>query len=146
MSPVQIFIILSALAIFPFVWLRGGRPERAVVVILLASYLLVPVLEGLRWGDLMAGVLAIDLAAWIAMIWLCLRYDRWWLLVVTGAQTLSLMAHPVLMLSPSLTLRESVAAQWAFTLVALYSLLLGVVERRLAGERPAGHRVASTQT
>lgn len=140
MSPVQIIIILSALVIFPFVWLRGGRPERGVVAILLACYLLVPVLEGLRWGSLMAGVLAIDLTAWIGMVWLCLRYDRWWLLFVTGAQTLSLMAHPVLMLSPSLTLRESIAAQWAFTLVALYSLLLGVVERRLAGEAPLGWR------
>lgn len=146
MAPVQTFIILSALVIFPFVWLRGGRPERGVVAILVASYLLVPVLEGFRWGNLLAGVFLIDLTAWIGMIWLCLRYDRWWLLIAAGTQTLSLMAHPILMLSPSLTVRESVAAQWAFTLVCLYSLLLGVIERRLAGESPIGWRKPSTQT
>lgn len=136
MAPVQLFIILSALAIFPFAWLRGGPPERAAVGFQLSSYVLAVAVQHLRWGSLAVGVTAVDLALWLGLVWLSLRYDRWWLMVAAGAQTLNLMTHPVLLLSASLTTRESVAAQWVFTLVSLYSLLLGVFERRLAGERP----------
>jgi hypothetical protein len=39
LAPVQLFIILSALAIMPFAWLRGAAPERAVAALLLAAYL-----------------------------------------------------------------------------------------------------------
>lgn len=136
MAPVQLFIIISALAIFPFAWLRGGRPERAAVGVQLASYVLAVVVQDLRWGSLSVGVAAVDLALWLSLVWLGLRYDRWWLMIAAGAQTLNLMTHPVLLLSTSLTARESIAAQWVFTLVTLYSLLLGVLERRLAGETP----------
>lgn len=136
MAPVQLFIILSALVIFPFAWLRGGRPERAVVGFQLASYLLAVVLQDWRWGSLFIGVAVVDLGLWLGLVWLSLRYDRWWLMIAAGAQTLNLMTHPVLLLGASLTARESVAAQWVFTLVTLYSLLLGVLERRLAGESP----------
>ena len=138
MAPVQIFIILSALVIMPFAWLRGGRPERAVVVAQLAGYLLASAVQSWRWGNLFVGVAAVDFAVWICLVWLSLRCDRWWLLIVTGAQTLNLIAHPVLLLGISLTARETVAAQWAFTIVTLYSLLLGVLERRLSGEPPGG--------
>jgi len=138
LAPVQIFIILSALVIMPFAWLRGGRPERGVVALLLAAYLSLPIVQGWRLGPVSVGVALTDFACWAGMIWLVLRYDRWWLLIAAGAQTLNLMAHPVLLLVPNITLRESIAAQWAFSVVSLYSLLLGVLERRLSGEPPGG--------
>lgn len=142
----QLFIILSALVIFPFVWLKGARPERAVVAILLACYLSLPFVQGWRWGEVLIGIAITDLVGWLAFIWLSLRYDRWWLLIATGAQTLNLMAHPVLLLVPEITVRESVAAQWVFSLVSLYSLLLGVLERHLAGETPGMGQAPHTQS
>lgn len=136
MPPVQLFIILSALVIMPLAWIRGGRPERAVATILFFAYLSGPFIEGWRWGRLSVGVAAVDILVWAALLWLSLRHDRWWLLIAAAAQTLNVVAHPALLMSPSLTTRENVAAQWVFTLVSLYALLAGVVERQLAGERP----------
>jgi hypothetical protein len=144
LAPVQLFIILSALAIMPFAWLRGAAPERAVAALLLAAYLSLPLIQGWRWGPVLVGVALNDLAVWAGMLWLTLRYDRWWLLLAAGAQTLNLLSHPVLLLAETITLRDSIAAQWAFTLVSLYALLLGVLERRLSGEKPGGFGLRRT--
>jgi hypothetical protein len=137
LPPVQLFIIVSALVIFPLAWMRGGHPERAVVTILLVAYVSGPFVQSWQWGRLLAGVAVVDLVVWGAFLWLALRHDRWWLLLAAAAQTLNLVAHAALVMTPSLTTREHVAAQWVFTLVSLYALLLGVFERHLAGERPA---------
>ncbi|CAN5125856.1 hypothetical protein BH09PSE1_BH09PSE1_28690 [soil metagenome] len=123
--------------IFPFAWIRGGHPERAVAATLLLAYASGPFAQELQWGRVYVGVAAVDVIVWCVFVWLSLRYDRWWLLVASAAQTLNVMASVVLVLTPALTTRENVVAQWAFTVVSLYALLAGVLERRLAGERPA---------
>jgi hypothetical protein len=142
LAPIQLIIIFSALVILPLAWFRGGTPERAVAVLVALVYASTPLAQMLRWDRLYVGAALIDVVVLCILGWFCLRYDRWWLLVATAAQTLSVMATVVLILTPSLTARENVAAQWAFTLVSLASILLGVAERRLAGETPGGSQVA----
>lgn len=136
MAPVQLFILCSAFVIFPFAWIRGGHPERAVVATLVLAYVSGPFAQQLQWERLYVGVFAVDVVVWGVFAWLSLKYDRWWLLVATAAQTLNVTASVVMILTPALTMRENVAAQWAFTLVSLYALLAGVFERHAAGERP----------
>lgn len=138
----QLFILCSALLIFPLAWIKGGHPERAVVATLVLAYASGPFAQQIQWGRLYVGVGVVDVIVWCVFVWLSLRHDRWWLLVAAAAQSLNVMASVVLVLTPTLTTRENVAAQWAFTLVSLYALLLGVVERRLAGERAAAPRLS----
>ncbi|CAN5227811.1 hypothetical protein BH10PSE1_BH10PSE1_33790 [soil metagenome] len=137
MAPVQLFILFSAFVIFPFAWIRGGHPERAVVATLVLAYASGPLAQQIQWDRLYVGVALVDVTVWGVFVWLSLKYDRWWLFVAAAAQTLNVLASVVLVLTPALTVRENIAAQWAFTLVSLYALLLGVLERRMAGERPA---------
>jgi hypothetical protein len=127
---------VSALLIFPFAWIRGGHPERAVAITLILAYASGPFAQMIRWERLYVGVAIVDVMVWIVFVRLALKHDRWWLLVAAAAQSLNVMASVVLVMSPALTTRDNVAAQWAFTIVSLYALLFGVLERRLAGERP----------
>lgn len=137
MAPIQLFILCSAFVIFPFAWIRGGHPERAVVATLVLAYASGPLAQELQWGRLYVGVAVVDVVVWGVFVWLSLKYDRWWLFIAAAAQTLNVMASVVLVLTPALTMRENIAAQWAFTLVSLYALSAGVLERQMAGERPA---------
>lgn len=130
----KVFIILSALVIFPLAWARGGSPERWVASILVAAYVATYSLQFWFLGRVQIGVGLVDLVVWIAFVSLALKYDRWWLVLAAAAQTLSLTAHPAMYLTPDLHLRDNVAVQMVFTIVSLYALLLGVLERRLAGE------------
>jgi hypothetical protein len=131
---VKHFIILSALIIFPFAWFRGGPPERWVATILAISYVATLALQNWFIGRLQIGVALLDVFAWLAFVALALRYDRWWLLLATSAQTLNLLTHQAAYLTPDLSLRDNYTVQMVFAIGSLYAVLLGVMERRMAGE------------
>lgn len=128
------FIILSALVIFPLAWIKGGPPERWIASILAASYVGTLLLQDWFIGRLQIGLVLIDLVGWLAFVALTLKYDRWWLFLATSAQTLNLLSHQAAYLAPDLSLRDNFTIQMTFTIVSLYAIPLGVVERRLAGE------------
>jgi hypothetical protein len=48
------------------------------------------------------------------------------------------------MVTPELTAREAIGAQWVFGLVSLYALFSGILERRLSGERAASPALSRT--
>lgn len=137
MPPVQMFFLFSALVILPLAWVKGGHAERAAVVLFIGAYISGPFLQGYRIGEFMVAVALGDLVVWSVFLWLALRYDRWWLLLAAAAQSLNVLSHAAIILTPDVTTRDAVGAQWVFGLVSLYALLSGVLERHLAGERAA---------
>lgn len=137
MPPTQLFFLISTVVILPVAWLKGGRAERMVVVVLLVNYLVAPFLQPARIGELMFGLAVADLVLLGVLGWLTLKCDRWWLLLATAAQGLVVLAYLAVMTRPEITARENIVAQWVFGLITLYALLGGVLERWLAGERPA---------
>lgn len=137
MAPLQSFYLISILVVFAVAWFRGGHPERAGVVALLLTYVAGPFVFDLNFGRMRAGIALADVALLVALVWLSLRYDRWWLLFASAAQTLSVVSHAALLVNAEVTPRENMAAQWVFGLLALYALLAGVGERWLAGEAVA---------
>ena len=144
MPPVQLFFLCSALLILPLAWVKGGHPERAGVALFIGAYVSGPFLQGYQVGDVMAAVALCDLVVWSVFIGLALRYDRWWLLLASGAQSLNVLSHAAILLTPDLSTREAVAAQWVFGLVSLYALFGGVLERHLSGERAASPSLSRT--
>ena len=137
MPPTQLFYLISTLVILPIAWLRGGHPERTGVVVFLITYLSGLFLQSLRFDRFMIGYGIADIFMVTALMWMMLKYDRWWLLVASAAQALSVLSYLTILTQPDLTARQNVAAQWVFGLISLYALLGGVFERWLAGERPA---------
>lgn len=144
MPPVQLFFLCSALLILPLAWVKGGHPERAGVALLIGAYVSGPFLQGYQIGDVMVAVAVCDLVVWSVFVGLALRYDRWWLLLASGAQSLNVLSHAAILLTPDLSTREAVAAQWVFGLVSLYALFSGILERHLSGERAASPALSRT--
>lgn len=137
MPPTQLFFLVSTLVILPITWSRGGHPERTGVVVMLLTYLAGLFLQYVRVDQFMVGYCLADLFMMAALIWMTLKYDRWWLFLASAAQALSVLSYVSVLSQPELTARENVAAQWIFGLISLYALLGGVLERWLAGEGPA---------
>ncbi len=141
MPPLQAFYLISSAVIFALAWTRGGHVERRVVGIMLLAYvaslLLLPwATDRYRPGDILVDTLFL-----IALGHLALTRDRWWLIIAVAAQVLTMVSHAHLLLNPEVSLRDNVAVRWAFGVVMLYSLLGGVAERWLAGERAAMPRL-----
>jgi hypothetical protein len=134
--PTQLFFLISVVVILPVAWLKGGRAERTVAMVLLINYVTAPFLQPARVGELLFGLAVADTVLLGVLGWLTLKYDRWWLLLATAAQGLVVLAYLAVMTRPEITARENIVAQWVFGLITLYALLGGVLERWLAGERP----------
>lgn len=137
MAPFQAFYLYASLFTFAVAWWRGGHPERAGVAIFVVAYTVSILVQGLSIGDLRWGEALVDLATLGAFVWLAIRADRWWALVVCAFMFLTMVAHGVMIIVPELDQRGDVAARWGLGLAAILALLGGVFERWLAGEAPA---------
>ncbi|MBB5745237.1 hypothetical protein [Brevundimonas variabilis] len=137
MTPLQSFFLVSTLAIFAIGWLKGGHIERQAVLVLLMAYVAALFVQDLDRAAHQIAVAIVDGVLLLALIWMALRYDRWWLLVAVACQVLAMIAHGALWLNPDIGLRSNVVTRWLFGLIQLYALAGGVVERWLAGEPAA---------
>lgn len=137
MTPLQSFFLVSTLAIFALGWLKGGHVERKGVLFLVLAYVAALLVQDLNRGNHQTGVMIVDAALLVALTWMALRYDRWWLLVAVACQVLAIIAHGALWLNPEIGLRSNVVTRWLFGLIQLYALAGGVFERWLAGENAA---------
>lgn len=129
--------MVFGLAVYAIAWVRGGRPERLGAGILLLVTLLSEFTY--RWqvdGFYPAG-LAQDGVRFLIFGWLCFRLDRWWLFSMTAAHGLIVLAFVLRFADPALSQNAFAAALVGLGYLVDLSLLLGVVERWLAGEPAA---------
>lgn len=69
--------------------------------------------------------------------WLAFRSDRWWPFVAAAAMVLMLLVH-ILSMVTDISWDAAVSARVGLELLAYVTLLAGVAERWMAGERRAG--------
>ncbi|WP_332660446.1 hypothetical protein [Brevundimonas sp.] len=137
-TPWQFGGMVFGLAVYAIAWTWGGRPERLGAGLLLMVTLLAEFTY--RWqveGFYPAG-LAQDGVRLLVFGWLCFRLDRWWLFPMTAAHALIVLAFVLRYADPSLSQNALAAALVGLGYLVDLSLLLGVVERWLAGEPAAG--------
>lgn len=120
---------------YPVCWLKGGHPERFGVVVLLLSYLVSSQTYLWRIDNFYFGSAAADLVLLVIFGWMALTADRWWPLAVTAGLTLCMMVHLLTIISPDLSRYAATSAQIGLWILIDLTLLAGVVERWLAGER-----------
>lgn len=103
---------------------------------LICDYALTGLLSG---TSLQAGVTAAS-AGVITLIFigLAMRSDRWWPFVAAGALTLCVMVYVLEWLHQGLSRYAAISAQIGLWIVVYLTLLAGVAERWLAGERAVG--------
>lgn len=137
MSPFVILYLIVSLAALALGWLKGGHPERLGVLIWLAGWMLAFLLNDLRIGSLRWGVALLDLASLCAVLWLALRFERWWPLGVSACLVLMIAVHLSALLIPEMTPLGEASAQLGLGMLAVLIQAAGAFERWLAGEAPA---------
>ncbi len=70
----------------------------------------------------------------LALFWLTVRFDRWWLILAAGAQLVTVLTHVMALTSPHLLQRTNVEVRWILGLALLGLLAFAPFEaRRLRG-------------
>jgi len=137
-TPWQIVGLWLGLIVYPIVWIRGGRPERLGAGVLLFGYALSSLTFEWKVGGFHLAAMIEDCLLLLVFGWLCMRSDRWWPLVTTASMGLIVLTHVVKLLDPGFSQYAAVSARIGLGYLIDLALLLGVWERRLAGEPPAG--------
>lgn len=137
MTPFVILYLVVSLVALALGWLKGGHPERLGVVFWLIGWMLAVLLNDVRIGDLRWAVALCDLASLGAVLWLGLRFERWWPLGVSACLILMLVVHLSAVLIPEMTPLGESSAQLGLGMLAVLIQAAGAFERWLAGEAPA---------
>ncbi len=122
---------LSFLSLGLQLW-KGRTPERIAAVAFLIAMAATPAVDhlhigGLRWG---VGLLAVGL--FVALTWLSLVADRWWLLVAAAIQLLSIATYLAVMFDPGVQVWASVSFRILIWVELMLVGLLGVWEAQAA--------------
>jgi hypothetical protein len=109
---------------------KGRRPERlaaaTVMAAFVATHFATPVeIEGWR-----AGVAAVDASAFVLLLVLSTRFDRWWLIGAAAVQLVTVMTHVVGLVEPDLLLRTNVLIRWIMGVALLGLTTVGPFEAR----------------
>lgn len=134
-SPFQIFYYVLSLLAFALAWLKGGHTERFGVTVLIVAWI-VSFAPPVMIGRLHADHAVEDALLMILFGWLALKSDRWWPLAMTTTLALTVLVHVAMVVTPGLDHRADIAARLGLGVLTSLSLLLGVAERWLSGERP----------
>lgn len=97
------YTLLVASSAYAF-W-KGGAPERiAAVIILLATLFTLLVAPDKSWvfGSVHAGIFAVDLCMFVALVVLSLYADRFWPLWMSAMQGFGVFGHISVWLAPSI--------------------------------------------
>ena len=125
--------------VYAVAWFGGGRPERFAAGVLVLISLLASQANAWYVGGFYPGFMVLDGASVLIFGWLSLRSDRWWPMVATAGFGLIVLGHLIRQIEPAaLSHYAMVSAKIGLTYVTDLAVLLGVWERWLAGEPPAG--------
>lgn len=120
-------------------WIWGGRPERfAAGLLLLDEY--VSMHLTFHWRIEHAYSLAVATYCGMLLVfgWMALRGRRWWPLAMTAILGLVLATYGLKLGNPTLSHFAAASARVGLFYLMDLALLVSVLERWLAGERPAG--------
>jgi hypothetical protein len=134
-TPWQISGILFGLAVYAVAWIWGGRPERLGAGLLFLAYLLSTLTD--TWGVATVE----DSVRLLIFGWMCLRFDRWWLLLTTAALSQVVFVDVFKLLNPTFPRYTAISAQVGLEFLVDLGLLVGVFERWLAGAAGQTSRV-----
>jgi hypothetical protein len=123
--------------------ISGGIPERIAAGIFLLAFPASRLAFSLGWSvaGLSLGVLIVDLAMLLPMLWIALKANRLWPIPMAAMQALQILGHVLKLADPTMLplLYWLSRIAWAYPMLVL--LVLGTLrhanrERRLGAEQP----------
>ncbi|EDX79154.1 hypothetical protein BBAL3_311 [Brevundimonas sp. BAL3] len=108
----------------------GRRPERIAAGSVLAAFVATQMVTPLEISGWRVGVASVDVATFLALFWLTVRFDRWWLVAASGAQLVTVLTHALALAAPTLLLRTNVEVRWMLGVALLALLAVAPLEAR----------------
>ena len=140
MTPVQIGVLYFTMATILVAWIRGGHPERlgaCAILIWTAALIAAPAwLSYVMFGKVPLFEVAVELALLAVFVRMALRGGRWWPFAASSVVTLSVLVYLARVFVPELDRRAEISAHVGLAAALDFTMLAGVGERWLAGERP----------
>lgn len=140
------FLVQALLIIVVFVaaWRRGGEPERYVASIYLAMLVTSGVnafsasaQAGADYSNVKQLHFLLDGLALAGVVFVALRYDRWWTLWVGSVQSLAVMAHLLRALNwPIPPIAYAVMERWPVWLAVMITGIGTALQIRRSREPP----------
>lgn len=143
-SPLWFLLLgLTVLALVLLLW-KGGWPERQAGLGLIAAQQISGWVDHLEIGQFRWAVAIVSICLLIQLIWLSLRYDRWWLLLAAGAQLLAFSTHVTSLIGPDALTWSIVTTRMVAWAQIMVLALFGVWEARSApyAQTPSKPRVS----
>jgi hypothetical protein len=138
LTPWQVAGYAFALAVYAVAWTWGGRPERFAAGVMIIDLMVTSLTFSWTIDGVYLPILVQDCVRLLIFGWLCFRSTRWWPLVVATAIGQMIFVHVAQLLNPAMTNYAVASALVGLGYLVDLTLLFGVLERRLAGEPPAG--------
>ncbi|MFN3669961.1 MAG: hypothetical protein ACK4VY_11670 [Brevundimonas sp.] len=136
MTGFQIGGIVACVVVFATAWLQGGHPERFGVMANLVGWTLSVLASALTIEGLPVGLALVDIALAGVFVRMAVKGDRWWPFAAAAFMILTVLVYVARVVTPELDDRADYAARLGLFICVVGTLLIGVVERWLAGERP----------
>lgn len=140
MTPVQVGVLILEIAVISVAWVKGGHPERlgaCTILIWDALSIGAPAwLQGVMVGGFPLFEISLELGVLAVFVRMALRGGRWWPFTASAVMTLSLLVYVAHAFVPELDRRAQISAHVGLAAALSLTLLAGVGERWLAGERP----------
>ncbi len=139
MTLFQLGALLLTLTTIAFAWAKGGHPERfgasAVLIWAVTSVTAPGWLHRFVIGKVSVFEIVLELALLAVLVRMALAGHRWWPFAAAAVVTLSAMVFLAQVFLPELDRRAEISAHVGLTIALNLTLLAGVGERWLAGER-----------
>jgi hypothetical protein len=129
-TPVYYLFLLACCA---YVALRGAAPEKIGAAIILVGSILSTVAltsPARRFTTVEVGVLLVDIAAFVALLVLSLRAERFWPLWVTALQSIATVAHAVKLIESDLIRAVYAIVMGLWTYPVLLIIVFGTWNHR----------------
>lgn len=111
-------------------WLswRGGGVDRLASAMIVAAVIAEPLVGGIEFNSWRIGIALVNLTLLLGLGALALRADRWWLILLTGFQLVSVLTHLIPFMAPHYLMWTGATLRLVNWCLISVILVLGVVE------------------
>lgn len=108
----------------------GGRSERLGAAVIAAASLLSALLSSSGFAALEGGIFVVDLATWLALMFLAFRSNRYWPLWAAGFHSVAVVTHAAMFIDRSIVPAAYAIGQGLWAYPILIALMVGSEHRR----------------
>ncbi|MDF2900287.1 MAG: hypothetical protein K0Q62_346 [Phenylobacterium sp.] len=124
-TPERVWAV-AMFAVSAFALWRGGRTERVVAIANIVAWIATIVVQNRHnWLDPQWGMLAVDIAFLLLLLWFVVRSSRLWILPAAAFQLLAVLTHAAILADGDLRAWAYITALILWSYMVLITLAVG---------------------